>query len=116
VSYDPVVAEAARAAARQLAPQYGPRAEAEVEAALRAGGEDGPPRQFNDWVAIGSLIVSAAALAWQVYRDLKKPDEKPTQDAVTRRARVEWRKETDLTSGAEKIIEIVTAEIIERDR
>ena len=37
---DDVAAEAARAASAELGPQYGPRLEAEVEAAIYANGAD----------------------------------------------------------------------------
>jgi hypothetical protein len=109
VSDDPMVAQAARAAAKELAPQYGARIEAEVEAALYNAGEATPPPQFFDPVAVGSLIVAVAALGWQMYRDLKKP----SKDAIATRLRVEWRKEHQLTADAEKVIEIVSAEIVE---
>jgi hypothetical protein len=113
VSYEPVVAEAARAAARQLAARYGPRVEAEVEATLYAE-EEGPPPQFVDPVAVGGLIVAIATLAYQIYSDHKKQGEKPTRDAIERRVRVERRREVDLTAAEEKIIEIVSAEIVQR--
>lgn len=114
MSYEAVVAEAARAAAQQLIPQYGPRVTAEVEAALYAPGEPGPPQQYFDPVAIGALILAVAQFAYQVYSDRKKKGEKPTRDTVARAVRVEWRKETDLSAGAEKVIEIVSAEIVQR--
>src|SRR5215472_4453296 len=103
-----MVAQAARAAAGELAPQYGPRLAMEVEAALNNAGEAEPP-QFFDPVAVGGLIVSMAALGWQVYRDLKKP----SREALATRLRVEWRKEHHLTADAEKVIEVVSAEIVE---
>src|SRR5215469_9984062 len=72
VSDDPMVAQAARAAAKELAPQYGERLAMEVEAALHDAGKAEPP-QFFDPVALSGVIVAIAALGWQVYRDLKKP-------------------------------------------
>ena len=113
MSYDSVVEKAARAAARQLVPQYGAQVEAEVETALYGAGKEEPPSQFFDPVAVGGLIVAIAQLAYQVYSDIKSRGGKPTQDTVARRTRVEYRKETDLTIGAEKIIEIVSTEVIE---
>jgi hypothetical protein len=108
---DDIVAAAARAAAKRLAPDYGPQVEAQVEAALYDAGEARPPSQYFDPVAVGGLIVAVAALAWQVYNDLRNRGETPAQETVARKTRVEYRKETDLTPGAEKVIEIVTREI-----
>jgi hypothetical protein len=112
VSYDPVVAKAARAVAREFAPEYGARVEAEVETALYSAGETQPPSRFFDPVAVGELIVAVAALAWQVYSEIRSRGEKPAQDALERRIRVERRREVDLTTSEVKIIEIVSAEII----
>ena len=110
MSDEPRVAQAARAAAKELAPQYGARLQAEVEAALHSGGEGEPPPQYTDPVALSGVIVAVAALGWQVYRDLKKPG----KEALATRLRVEWRTEHHLTADAETIIEIVSAEYTER--
>jgi hypothetical protein len=109
---DEVVTAAARAAARELAPQYGARVEADVEAALYSAGKSEPPPQFFDPIALGGLIVAIATLAYQVYSDRKKDGHKPSKDTVARAVRVERRKYSDLTAAEEKIIEIVSAEII----
>ena len=116
MSYEPVVAEAARAAAKQLVPEYGARVEAEVEAVLHGADSRKSSNQFIDPVAVGGLIVAIAQLAYQIYSDHKKKGEKPAKDVVERRVRVERRREVDLTAAEEKIIEIVSAEIIERDQ
>lgn len=113
MSYDPVMAEAARAAARQLASQYGPRVEAEVEAALHSGAKDEPPSQFFDPVAVGGLIVAIATLAWTIYNDIKSRGEKPTQDGVARRVRNERRREVNLSDAEVKIIDTVSTEVVE---
>jgi len=55
-------------------------------------------------------------LLYPIYSDHKKKGEKPAKDALARKARVEWRRERELTADGEKIIEIVSAEIIERDQ
>jgi hypothetical protein len=114
VSYDPVVAEAAQAAAKQLVPQYGARVEAEVEAALYGPGEAQPPSQYIDPVSLGILIVAVATLAYQIYSDRKKEGKNPTKDALATGVRVERRREVDLTATELKIIEIVSAEIVQR--
>ena len=116
MSYEPVVAEAARAAAKQLVPQYGARVEAEVEAALYSAGDERPPDQFIDPIAVSSLIVAIATFIYPIYSDWKKRGEKPTRDTLARKGRVEWRREHELTADGERIIEIVSAEYIERDQ
>ena len=116
MNYEPVVEEAARAAAKQLVPQYGARVEAEVEAALHSAGEAPQPSQYIDPVSLGILIVAIATFIYPIYSDHKKKGEKPAKDALARKARVEWRRERELTADGEKIIEIVSAEIIERDQ
>jgi len=109
---DDMAARAARATAKELAPQYGQRLEAGVEAALYSTGESKPPSQYFDPVAVGSLIVSIATLAWQIYSDRKKQGEKPTKDTMARVLRLERSKSIDLTAAEENIIEMVSAEII----
>jgi hypothetical protein len=110
---DPVAASVAVAAARQLAAQFGlPRLPLDVEAAIRSRGAMEQPEQFIDPVVLGSLIVSIASLAWQVYSDKKKEGSKPTRDTLTRIVRVRRRESGDLTGAEEKIIEVVAAEII----
>ena len=122
---DSAVRYAARATARRLAPQYGAELKAQVEAALRAseGGES--PDQFTlDPVALGSLIVSAASLAWTVYTDLRSRAPKPPGEENARReppkGEIDEKVRDDHLpvnqvqpdEGA-KIIEILVEEIIE---
>ena len=107
------IALAARAAARELGPQLGrPQLEADVDAVLFSAGAPQSPSQFIDPVALGSLIVSIAGLAWQVYRDQKKDGSKPTHKVLARMIRLHYRESGDLTGAEEKIIEIVTDEIL----
>lgn len=84
----------------------------EVEAALRTADEAKPPEQFADPVAVGSLIVSIAALAWQVCQGLKESGGKPTRDKLTHRIRAERHTHTELTATEEKVIEIISVETI----
>jgi hypothetical protein len=112
VNDDPV-ATAARAAAATLASRLEqPGLPIDVEAALYARGEERRPNQFFDPVALGSLIVSIAALAWQVYSDRKKEGSTPTQETLTRIIRVRRRESSDPVDGENEIIELVAAEII----
>ena len=110
---DDLVARAARAAAKELAPRYGARLEAEVEAALYNAGEAQPPSQYTDPVAVSGLVVAIAQLAYPIYSDLRRRAGKPAKDTLARSVRVEWRKERHLTADAEKVIEIVSAEVTE---
>jgi hypothetical protein len=108
---DQTVTVAARAAARRLSGQYGPRLEVDVEAALDDGGAE-LPKQYFDQVALAGLIVAVAQFAYQVYRDHQKDRHKPDRDQVVYAVRVERLKYTDLTRAEEEIIEIVTAEVV----
>ncbi len=47
----------------------------QVEAALHQS--DGRPQQYVDPVAIGSLIVAIATLAWTIYKDQTKTTPEP---------------------------------------
>lgn len=110
---DSVVSSVAVTAARQLAAELRlPRLPLDVEAAIRSGGTGEHPRQFVDPVALGSLIVSIATLAWQVYGDKKKEGSTPTRDTLTGIVRVQRYQGSDLTRAEEKIIEVVAAEVI----
>ena len=110
---DSVVASAAVAAARRLAAELRlPSLPLEVEAAFRSGGTREQPRQFVDPVALAGLVVSVTNLAWQVYCDKKKEGGKPTRDTLITSVRVQRRERGDVTRAEEKIIEVVTAEII----
>ena len=71
---------AARAAAEQLGAEYGPGLAAEVEAALHAQGTVQRPDQYLDPVAVGSLIVAAATLAWDIYSKRRKRTAEPSSD------------------------------------
>jgi hypothetical protein len=113
MGYDPAVAEVARATVQQLTPQFGPQLEVAVEEALHNEEGARTPTQYVDPTSIGILIVSIATLAWEIYEGMKKPGEKPTKDALAGRIRYERRKHTDLAAAEEKVIEIVSIEILE---
>jgi hypothetical protein len=78
---------AARAAARRLETEGRPGLRAEVEALLAARQTGFAPPQYTDPVAIASLIVSIASLAWTVYTDLRKRTTHPSADLVARTVR-----------------------------
>lgn len=108
---DDRVAAAARAAAGELAAQYGSALAADVEAALCARDSDYRPERYFDPVALGSLIVSIASLGWTIYSGMKK-SQQPTSEVLARQIRVVQRTRGDITGNQEKIIEVVATEII----
>jgi hypothetical protein len=108
---DPVEA-VARAAAERLTPEYGPRIEADVEAALYARGSQRGPDQYIDPTALGSLIVSIATLAWTIYSELRRKTPDPKPEVAERTLRVQLRQHTDGTADSDKITEVVVAEIV----
>lgn len=105
-----IVARAARATARELAPQYGIRIEAQVDAAL-FGTDAAESRQFIDPTALGSLIVSIATLAYQIYSDHRKGKSKPTSEFIVHTLKKE--RSVELSDIEIRIIETVSAEIVE---
>ena len=108
---DPVEA-VARAAAERLTREYGPRLTAQVEAALYARDTLRGPDQYIDPVALGSLIVSIATLAWTIYKDLRKKTSDLSPEVAARALRVELRRHTDGTPDSDKVTEVVVAEIV----
>ena len=110
---DPI-AKAARAAAQRLAVDHGSRLPADVEAALHTRNTAGHrPGQFIDPVSVASLIVAIATLAWTIYADMREKTAPPSQEAVTRRIRVELRERDEVGHPeASRITEIVVTEII----
>lgn len=113
---DPVTA-AARAAAELLQPEYGPGLRAEVESALDARGASQRPVQYFDPVSLGSLIVSAATLAWTIYANLRKSTPEPATDEVARQVSAELRESGDASpEKADRITEVVVTEIIKVTR
>jgi hypothetical protein len=109
---DPAAA-AARAAAAILAPDLGPDLPAEVEAALAARGTPQPPDRYLDPVAVATLIVTIATLAWTIYNDQRNRTPGPPPPAtIARQVRITLREnDTILPPGTEHITEVVATEI-----
>jgi hypothetical protein len=82
-----VVAVVSRAAAAQLAREYGPKVALEVEEALAVRRTRPCSDTFIDLVSVGSLIVSAATLAWTIYCDRRKETPEHKADALSRAVR-----------------------------
>lgn len=106
---DPV-GQVARAVAEQLAAGHGPALVTEVEAELNA--RDGRPAdRYVEPVSLASLVVAVAALAWTVYRDLRKQTPTPSPDVVARSVRVQLRDSLRTpTAERDRIVDIVVSE------
>ena len=107
---DPV-GMAARAAAQQLQADTGPGLVAEVEAVLATRKSPSAPPQYVDPIALASLIVAVASLAWTVYTDLRKRTAKPAAEVVARTVRV-TRRDQGQPAAPNHIIEVVVTETI----
>jgi hypothetical protein len=105
------VSRSARIAARRLAPEHGAELEAQVEAALHARSTN----QYFDPIALGSLIVSVATLAWTVYNDLRTKTPKPPREAITEQIRADLTTNDHNPADLDKIIDIIVDEINKED-
>src|SRR5581483_8212814 len=104
------VVHTARTAAQRLAGEHGTWLADEVEAALYA---DQRPSRYGDPIALGSLIVSVATLAWTIYQDLRTKTSTPAPQVISRRIRLEL--SDDSTTPApqrDRIIDVVVEEVI----
>lgn len=111
---DIAVRRAARAAARRLAGELDPGLRTQVEAALQARDGDARPQQYFDPVAVGSLIVAVAGLAWTVYRDLREKTPKPAATVIARQVELELPADGPIPAAQRaRVIEVVVEEILE---
>ena len=105
-------ADIARAVAKRLSDEYGPNLALDVEAELHRG----RLAQYVDPVAIASLIVSVAALAWTVYTDLKRSAAKVQTDVFARSLRVTLRDEGgSLTPTHERVVDVAVRETFDHE-
>jgi hypothetical protein len=102
---------AARAAAQQLQAEAGPGLVAEVEAVLATRESLAASPQYVDPIALASLIVVIASLAWTVYTDLKKRTAQPAAEVVARTVRV-TRQDQGHTAAPDHIVELIVTETI----
>jgi hypothetical protein len=100
------VAEIAWASTAVLTSEFGPSTEIEVAAALNARRRRDNTRYY-DPVAIGSLIVSIAAFAWQVYTDHRNRESNSPREASEQVLRTEIRREFEITPAIVRITEVV---------
>lgn len=102
---------AARAAAQQLQAEAVPGLVAEVEAVLATRESPSAPPQYVDPVALASLIVAIASLAWTVYNDLRKRTAKPAAEVVARTVRV-TRQDLGQAAAPDHVVEVIVTETI----
>jgi hypothetical protein len=110
---DDPVGEIARAAAERLTPEYGEWLGAEVEAALYARVRTRGAEQYViDPVALGTLIVAIATLAWTIYSDLRKKKPEVVPEVAERELRVELRRFGAGGPERDRVDEIIVTEIV----
>lgn len=107
---DDPVSHIARAAATRLVPEFGPRVEMDVEAALYARDSGGGTGRY-DPMAIGALVVAIAQLAWSVYDSYRKKTPEAAPEHYQRVIRNEVRREVEATPSSIKITDVVIREI-----
>lgn len=110
---DSVVADAARAAASRLETQlHQPNLKAAVETALHQQAKYIRQERYVD-AALGSLIVSIASLAYQIYKDHRKRyARRPARKTVVNAIRIKLQNDATSVAFEEEIIEVVAVEII----
>ena len=117
----PEHAELARAAARRLAPELDPGLEMQVERVLAIDDRGSPPAHFEAvGIDIASLVVSVAALAWPIYRDLKADRERARKPAAREAVARNIRLRVELPAGVtpaqrDRVIETVLQELDRRE-
>lgn len=121
MTQDDLARRVARRAARRLASPRWPELAVDLEAVLdnrrtTPRADSGQPDQFVDPIALASLIVAAADLAWSVYADLRKKKTAKPGPVIVQRLRIELG-ESRLIEPAERdrVIEVVVDEIIRTD-
>jgi hypothetical protein len=102
----------ARAAAARLAADLGPALRVDVEAALSCRQSAQPPEQYLDPVSLGSLVVSAATLAWTVYTDLRSKSQPPSREVLARTVRIELDEDAFDARTRDRLIQVVVEETV----
>jgi hypothetical protein len=113
---EPAVRRVARAAARRLSDELGPDLRTQVEDALEAHDGDTRPAQYFDLVSLGSLIVSAASLAWTIYKDQRERKPKPAPKEIAEQVEPELLSSDPIPSAQRtRVIEVVVEEVLGND-
>ncbi|HEX4806104.1 MAG TPA: hypothetical protein VFU94_09400 [Conexibacter sp.] len=110
-----VIAGASRAAAARLADELGRELPGSVEAALHAK-PTAAPASYADPVALGTLIVAVAQLAWSVWTERRRATPEPPPAVVERAVRVELREADTLDPALrDRVVAVVVDELIRTD-
>jgi len=110
--------DVARAAAAVLQSEMPAGFTGAVESALASGGRQQAPPTYEPGtaIALGSLLVSAASLAWTIYKDLRKETAQPSKSVLARKVRLRLSDEQMIDANrAERIIEVVVEEVVKAD-
>ena len=87
-----------------------------VEAHIQAG--DAVPKRFDagTTIALAALIISAAQLAWDIHRDLKKDSKPaPAPEIIARRMRLELNVAEEIDVGRrDRVITVVVDELMKQ--
>jgi tetratricopeptide (TPR) repeat protein len=111
---DIAVKRAARSAARRLASELDPSLRTQVETALEARDGDERPQQYVDLVSLGSLIVSAAALAWTIYKDQRDKTPKPALNVIVTQVDLKLPDSEPIPPiQRARVIEVVVGEVLD---
>jgi hypothetical protein len=106
----------ARVAARRLADELDPSLRTQVEDALEARYGGARPEQYVDPVSLGSLIVSAAAFAWTIYKDLREKRARPVQKVIVKQVELELPSSEPVPPPwRARVIEVVVEETLNND-
>ena len=90
-----------------------------MEVALAARRAQQRADRFLDPVVLAGLIVAIATLVWTIYNDQRDraKDREPEPDSITRQVRITLREQdTVLPPGTERVIEVVTTEVIRQSK
>jgi hypothetical protein len=88
---------------------------AKVEARLHQpdGGLEQPSTYEPVSIAIAALLISAASLAWTIYKDTRKSGAPPAQEVIERRVRLETEIPSTITGEqSDLVIKTVVEEVI----
>jgi hypothetical protein len=97
--------------ARRVANKLSPESDSSLPAAVEAELANGTAGRYLDPVSLGALIVSAASLAWTIYKDTRSKAANPSADVISRQVRVQLSTPVDIpTDLRDRIIDIAVAE------
>jgi hypothetical protein len=99
--------------ARHVANELGPEIDLALPNAVEAALADGAAERYLDPISLGALIVSAASLAWTIYKDSRSKDPNPPPDVISRQVRLRISTPMDVpTDLRDRIIDMSVAECV----